>query len=392
MLAEIIRSDSVSAGEIPRYLRAFDFQTSPARNDVLSDLAFGAFRGDAELRAAVVLEASRRIPASDIESQPGKLSTLDQVLTAVQGSAAFVELVAKFNVTRRFPELLAMAQKHTDEQLGVEAMRALIGRNQLELISSGLSQEDPRIATSTARALGAAADGRIVPLLLPIVVDTKRDLELRRQATRSIASTRNGAQELLNLAKAGKLDERLISAASFLLNSAPWGEIKAEAARLFPVPAAKDRALPAIDELIKAKGDSQRGGQLFAKTAECAKCHLVDGQGKDVGPNLSEIGSKLSRQALFESILYPSAGISHSYETYAVESKDGNVSMGLLVSQTDAEVTIKLADALVRTYRKDEIETIKKLETSLMPADLQKTMTAQDLIDVVEYLATLRKK
>ncbi|MBM4003491.1 MAG: DUF1080 domain-containing protein [Planctomycetes bacterium] len=392
MLAEIIRSSAVSAGEIPRYLRAFDFQNSPSRNDILSELAFGPFRGDAELRATVVLEAARRIPAFDIESDPNKLPALEQVLTAVQGSAAFVELIAKFNVTRRFPELLQMAQKHTDEQIGVEAMRALMGRNQLELISRGLSQEDPRIATSTARVLGTAADGRIVPLLLPIVVNAQRDLELRRQATRSIATTRNGAQELLNLAKAGQLDERLTSAAAFLLHAAPWGEIKAEAVRLFPVPAAKDRPLPAIDELIKAKGDAQRGGQLFAKTAECSKCHVVDQQGKDVGPNLSEIGSKLSRQALFESILYPSAGISHSFETYAIESKDGNVAMGLLVSQTDAEVTIKLADALQRTYKKSDVETIKKLETSLMPADLQKTMTAQDLLDVVEYLATLRKK
>lgn len=37
----------------------------------------------------------------------------------------------------------------------------------------------------------------------------------------------------------------------------------------------------------------------------CNKCHLVRGEGKQIGPDLTEIGSKLSREAMFESILYP---------------------------------------------------------------------------------------
>ena len=55
-------------------------------------------------------------------------------------------------------------------------------------------------------------------------------------------------------------------------------------------------------------------------------------------------------------------------------------------------ITIKGADAIPRTIKTDDIEEIIKQPISLMPADLQKVMTAQDLVDVVEYLQTLKKK
>ena len=77
--------------------------------------------------------------------------------------------------------------------------------------------------------------------------------------------------------------------------------------------------------LLKSKGDATRGKEIFNGIAKCNTCHVVNGAGKEVGPNLSEIGSKLSREAFFESILFPSAGISHNYETWTASTVDGNV-------------------------------------------------------------------
>jgi putative heme-binding domain-containing protein len=118
----------------------------------------------------------------------------------------------------------------------------------------------------------------------------------------------------------------------------------------------------------------------------------VDGMGREIGPNLTEIGSKLSREAMFESVLYPSAGISHNFELWTVVKTDGTTLNGLLVSNTDAEVSIKGDDALVRAIPKSDVEELVKQKISLMPADLQKTMTTQELADVVDYMQTLKKK
>src|SRR5262249_46468164 len=151
------------------------------------------------------------------------------------------------------------------------------------------------------------------------------------------------------------------------------------------------RPLPPISALVKLRGNPARGQVLFAKEGTCANCHIVNGAGKEVGPNLSEIGKKLSREALYESILFPSASISHNYETSVIETKKGEVVSGILVSQTPDEVAVKGADALVRTFKRADVESITRSPVSLMPADLTKTLTVQDLADVVEYMLTLRE-
>ncbi len=207
------------------------------------------------------------------------------------------------------------------------------------------------------------------------------------------ASRKPGLMALLKLAENKKLDPYVTPAAAFALHNAPFDDIKQQGATLFPLPESKDnKPLPPLPQLLKSKGNADRGKLVFANAGTCAKCHVVGGEGKEVGPNLSEIGSKLSREAMFESILYPSAGISHNYETYTLQLADGNVVVGILTSETPQEVSVKSIDALVRTYKRSDIEQMVKQKISLMPADLQKVMTADELIDVVEYVSTLKKK
>ena len=78
--------------------------------------------------------------------------------------------------------------------------------------------------------------------------------------------------------------------------------------------------LPPVAELVKRSGDAGRGKELFFGIGTCVKCHKVKGEGKEVGPDLSEIGTKLSKEALYVSILDPSAGVSFNYETWLVRT------------------------------------------------------------------------
>ncbi|HEY0984060.1 c-type cytochrome, partial [Schlesneria sp.] len=139
------------------------------------------------------------------------------------------------------------------------------------------------------------------------------------------------------------------------------------------------------------KGNSGSGQKLFASTAKCNTCHVVHGQGKEVGPNLSEIGSKLSRQALYESIIFPSAGISHNYESWTIVLADGTSQTGIIVSEDGEKVILKGSDAIVRTFPVKAIEERSKQTVSLMPADFAKLISQEELVDIVEYLTTLRK-
>ena len=95
---------------------------------------------------------------------------------------------------------------------------------------------------------------------------------------------------------------------------------------------------------------------------------------------------------MWESIVFPSAGISHNYESYVVETKSGTVANGLKISEDAESITLRGADSLNRVFKKSDIEEIKKQEISLMPADLAKAVSVEELSDIVEYLTTLKKK
>jgi putative heme-binding domain-containing protein len=390
-LTKIMNDPAVPVSELPQYFRAFDFVSGDEKNAALIELAFVAPAADPERQTLIAGEALARLPGFDIQQQPRHAAALLKVLDRLRGTPQFVELVGKFRVAQRYGELLQLAQEQPESQLGADAARQLLALGQLDVLRQAIESPDANTAAATLRALGSAADGRALEIFRPVMDDDSKPLELRRQAVRGVAKTRPGALWLITLAKNGKLRDELKDAAAMELHLASAPDIKTQAEQLFPLPAAKDKLLPPLSELLKLQGDAGRGKIVFETTGTCAKCHVVNGAGKQVGPDLSEIGDKLSRPAFFESILYPSAGISHSYESHTVATKDGDIVTGILTSDTPEAVTLKLQDGLTRTVAKSQIEQMERSKLSMMPADLQKLMSAQDLADVVEYMTTLRK-
>jgi putative heme-binding domain-containing protein len=304
----------------------------------------------------------------------------------------FLTLVDRFQLADRYPEVLAILEQQPDSSLAVDAVKLLVGKDYRQLLNQALRQTDPLKAAAVARALGNATDNRTTPLLTPLVDDGEVPLAVRQEAVKALGRSKQGVMQLLERAKAKKLDDDLSQAAAFALQSAAFDEFKGTIAELYPLPPSRnDQPLPPLGQLVKMKGNVEKGKLVFNTVGKCNTCHVVNKEGKEVGPNLSEIGSKLSREALFESILYPSAGISHNFETWAAVTDAGNVITGIKVSETSEEVVLRGADAINRTIKKSELEELKKQSISLMPADLQKTMTVEELIDVIEYVQTLRK-
>ncbi|HUG94467.1 MAG TPA: PVC-type heme-binding CxxCH protein, partial [Planctomycetaceae bacterium] len=393
LLAKIILDPQTPAGELPRYFRALDFHPSGdqagTKQSVLLELALKAEGPNAGTIAELAL---KHVGRTDLRRSPELQAAVEQALNAAPGTARFVQLVERFNVFGRDADLLAIAQRHPDEQLGVEAIRLLLARSQLPLLTQALSDPEPELALATVRVLGNSLDAAAVKPLSRLFHDHQASAELRREAARALARTGNGTALLIRLAESDALDAVVKEAVAAALQASPQPAAREAAAKFFPLPPTKDnQPLPPIEELVKRTGDPVQGRVLFNTTATCVKCHQVDGLGKDVGPDLTEIGTKLSRHALYESILYPSAGISHNYETYTLALDSGNTVTGILTSRTDEEVSIKGEDAIVRTFKAGEIDEIVKQNVSLMPADIQKTMTLDELVHVIEYMASLRK-
>jgi putative heme-binding domain-containing protein len=141
--------------------------------------------------------------------------------------------------------------------------------------------------------------------------------------------------------------------------------------------------------LTDKSGNATRGKEIFQNL--CSNCHQVEGQGVNFGPDLSEIGGKLSKEAMYTSILYPDEGISFGYEAYRIKLKDGTSAFGRIVSETEDKIDLQYINTQQSVNKADVVSKIK-LENSLMPANLQSSMSEQEIIDLVEYLQKLKKE
>jgi putative heme-binding domain-containing protein len=390
LLARIISDAGTSRNDLPRYLRAFDFLDDATKQPVLDGLAFHSADLNSDRGRFVAQEALLRLKDTNVAKAAGRKSVLNRVLDHTRGTETFLELVRKYDVRDRNSELVALAQERPDQDVGVQAIRILLARKDTAGIEQGLVQQDVPLATKTLQALGNSQEGGAVDLLWIVADDAQRPIELRREAVRGLARFKNAAQKLLDRAEKGKLDESLREVAAASLHPAAWDDVKQRAVRVFPPPPSRNaKPLSPLADLVGRRGDVARGRLLFNTTGDCAKCHVVDGIGKEVGPNLTEIGDKLSRLAFYESVVYPRAGISHNDETHVVVLGNGTVQHRL---RTPESITLKGSDAIERKILLSEVEEMRTQNVSLMPADLQKTLTEEELVDVVEYLTTLKKR
>ena len=392
LLAKLIADPATPAAELPRLLRSFDFQpASDAKNDALASLAFGPDVGDEATATMVRTEALDRLESVDFDARPDYRDALGQVLDASRGTDGYLALVKKFNLADRSEQLLADAIADPTSAFAGDAIGYLAKQRRWDLLKGGLA--DPQQVLPLIRAMRRSGASQTAGLLSDVMGDQSRPLTVRRAAVDALARSSRGAELLVTSQEDGSLPPALLESASAAMQSVSYGHLDDRIAAAFPAPGGKDGdPTPPIPELVGMGGDFKRGRLAFNSVGTCSKCHIVDSIGQEVGPNLSEIGDKLSREAMFEAILYPSAGVSHNYETYLVLTIDGDVITGLMVSETDDELTLRTVDARNRTIARDDIDVMKKQDTSLMPAGLQKILSTQELVDVVDYMQTLRKK
>jgi putative heme-binding domain-containing protein len=339
---------------------------------------------------SVAMEALSRLKGIDLESNPAVKNAVLKILDQAKGTPQFVEIIRDFKITGQEPALLDFACKEPATSAAADAVRIVLHNDGTNLISATL---DGTNGPALVDALANTREKEIVPLLEPRLTDNSRDPVFRRKAVHALSGIREGAELLLRLAKEQKLPDDVRFVASSDLNNAHWPEVKAEAAELLPLPATQNaEPLPPISQLLKMSGDPTRGAAVFRRdNVGCVKCHQVRSEGVDFGPNLSEIGTKLGKDALFESILDPSAGISFGYEAWQIELKNGDEAYGLVSSETEDELTIKAVGGVTTRYKKADIAKRTKQKLSIMPAGLQQNMSTQELVDLVAYLATLKK-
>ena len=135
--------------------------------------------------------------------------------------------------------------------------------------------------------------------------------------------------------------------------------------------------------VLQMTGDADNGLAVYKKT--CAACHRYGEFGNLVGPDLKSVADHPPEKIL-TNILDPNLDIQPGYRAYGCLLQSGELLFGLIVSENASGVVFKLTDGRTRTVLRKDIETLKSTDVSLMPENLESTMTRQDLADVIAFL------
>src|SRR5580704_3176807 len=135
----------------------------------------------------------------------------------------------------------------------------------------------------------------------------------------------------------------------------------------------------------KLRGDAVPGRELFFGSAKCSHCHMFDGSGGRLGPDLSSVRSERTVSELREAIVNPDQSLRLGYETVEVRLHSGQLVRGVKKSEDTFSIQIMDEKEKLHMLFKQDLDEIKTPRTPLMPAP---HLAAAELDNVIAFLKT----
>jgi putative membrane-bound dehydrogenase-like protein len=367
-----------------RYFRAFDFVPGNEKSTQLMQLIHESMTTE----PALAMVALRHISAEYIQQNPAARKTVISMLANVEGNE-YLELIEKYNLSEMAPSLLNDLLKGKNSRATAKAIYTLN--------SGALIQQ--KFKTGTDAQKRAIIDGirwqgnnESLNLLFAVVKDPKYTSLVRSDAARGLGNSYpNGEDLVLKALKNKEIPSHLIPSVVESVSKAWRKGVRLEANTYLTGANAQAKVKhPPLNDLLAKQGVAVSGKKVFVD--QCSMCHQVNNEGIDFGPKLSEIGSKLSREGMYMSVLHPNAGIGFGYETFEIMTKKGDTYQGIIVSRNETDILMRLPGGVSQSFKTSALKSVKQLPNSMMPEGLAEGMSTQELVDLMEYLSTLKKK
>lgn len=217
------------------------------------------------------------------------------------------------------------------------------------------------------------------------ILDKRQPFDERKFRAQQMAMDTVGGQMLIGMAEAKTIPEDMLPVIEEKIFNNTDPTIRMQAGKYFKQPGS-ERAY-SIPDMLQLKPDAANGKTVF--TTRCGSCHKLGDKGNSIGPDLTGIGKKFDKTELLDAIVNPSAGIVFGYESWLVNTSEGETLFGFLLSENKRSIVIKDVSGQKHVVDKKKISSQKKQEKSLMPDPFSNNLTEKDISDVVGFLKSI---
>src|SRR5579862_2419525 len=234
-----------------------------------------------------------------------------------------------------------------------------------------------RINCALCHGLGARGGGRGPDLTRAVKKHTHSDAEMFQVISNGIPGTAMPANGT-NGQGVGMTDEEIWQIVTYIRSQ----EVKASA---------------------KSTGNADHGRELFFGDANCSLCHMVEGKGGRLGPELTSVGASRTREAIIDSVRNPSRRLAwglteatkefpQEYETVTVVTADGQQIKGVTLNEDSFSVQVMDSGEKIYLLEKDQLRSFQKSRESMMPRYNPDILSDKDLEDIVAFLVRVGAK
>ena len=293
-------------------------------------------------------------------------------IKAAFAAARQVAIDATQDAPRRQAAVALLARAPYDEM--APAIQELLGPRQ-----------PPELQLAAVKALSSSDDPRVGSLLLANF--NGHTPQLQDAVIEAIFGRQNRLPKLLDAAEQGIFRPAgLDTLRRLLLLENPDPEIRRRAKQLLShtaVTKSRQEVVARYRKALESPRDAKRGKKVFDD--QCAKCHRLQDQGFEVGPDLAAVNRR-SDETLILDVMDPSSQITVGYNNYTVITVAGRIFTGVLTAETATSITLRREEKAEDTILRRDIDEMEASPASMMPENLEEEVSPQDVVDVIAFL------
>ena len=322
----------------------------------------------------------------DLLQSSEKIKTAGTVLAAKYGIKEAAPLLAEMVVDTKRPVDVRVASLNALDKLGYSKIT--------EVAKTAIKDSKPELRVTGRNILARHQPDEAIPALEQ-AIDKGQTIE-KQGAIQTLAEMKTPAATEILVRWMQRLvkQEVPVEIQLDLLKAAQ----QKQSPELDQLRTAFDQSRPQEDAIggyleTLAGGNAARGREIFFGRSDtsCRRCHKIDNNGGEVGPDLSGIGIDKDRRYLLEAIVAPNKAIAKGFETAVLAMLDGKVIVGIIRKETDDQLELMDAKGTLKRVAKEDIDE-RASGKSAMPEEIVKQLSKDDLRDLVEFLIQQKQK